>query len=137
MRIHRDLACISRLGDTVPAPADTPHAALRPKENELLAVPASKVYDRGTTMTAATLLDGRDRRSRSRWLNPATAGETWPRSTESRRKVSLNGAEYEVVVKLDESLSTGVVLVYRSFGIPIFEPVSVRISVAEKARGGI
>ena len=121
------------LGDVV-AVSVAPRAALRPKENELLAVPASKVYDRGSTMTAATLLDQRTGAPMV-MLNPATAGKLGLAAGEQAR-VSLNGADYEVVVKLDESLSTGVVLVYRSFGIPISEPVPVSIAVAEKARGG-
>ena len=108
-----------------------PHAALRPKENELLAVPASKVYDRGTTMVAASLLDGRAGVPTVA-VNPATAGK-YGLAAGDPAKVSLNGATYDVIVRLDESLRTGVVLIYRSFGIPISEPVSVMISVAEKA----
>jgi anaerobic selenocysteine-containing dehydrogenase len=112
----------------------TPRAFLRPKENELLAVPASKVYDRGTTMSAVTLLDARTG-SPLVVVHPTTAGKLGLVKGEPAQ-VSLNGADYEVVVKLDESLSTGVVLVYRSFGIPIFEPVPVSIAAAERARGG-
>jgi NADH-quinone oxidoreductase subunit G len=108
-----------------------PHAALRPKENELLAIPASKVYDRGTTMVAARLLDGRAGVPTVA-VNPVTAGKIGLAAGDPA-KVSLNEAEYDVIVKLDESLSTGVVLVYRSFGIPISEPTPVKISVAEKA----
>jgi NADH-quinone oxidoreductase subunit G len=116
--------------DDIPAEGK-PHAALRPKENELLAVPASKVYDRGTTMVAASLLDGRVGVPAVA-VNPATAGRHGLAAGDPA-KVSLNGATYDVIVRLDESLPTGVVLVYRSFGIPISEPVSVMISVAEKA----
>jgi anaerobic selenocysteine-containing dehydrogenase len=68
-------------------------------------------------------------------VHPTTAGKLGLAEGEPAR-VSLSGADYEVVVKLDESLSTGVVLVYRSFGIPIFEPVPVSIAAAEQARGG-
>ena len=121
------------LGDATAASV-VARAALRPKENELLAVPASKVYDRGTTMTAATLLDQRTG-APTVVVNPATAGKLGLTAGDQAR-VSLNGAAYEAVVKLDESLSTGVILVYRSFGIPIFEPVPVSIAAAEKARGG-
>jgi NADH-quinone oxidoreductase subunit G len=112
----------------------TPRPVLRPKENELLAVPASRVYDRGTTMTAATLLEARTGGPLVA-VHPATAGKLGLAEGEPAR-VSLNGSDYEVVVELDDSLSTGVVLVYRSFGIPIFEPVPVSIAAAERARGG-
>jgi NADH-quinone oxidoreductase subunit G len=121
------------VGDAVTTPV-TPRASLRPRENELLAVPASKVYDRGTTMTAATLLEARTDGPLA-VVHPTTAGKLGLAEGEPAR-VSLNGADYEVVVKLDDSLSTGVVLVYRSFGIPIFEPVPVSIAAAERTRGG-
>jgi len=121
------------LGDIALAPA-APHAALRPKEDELLAVPISKVYDRGTTLSAAHLLDGRTG-TPSVVVNPTTAGRLGLALREPAR-VRLNVADYEVVVQLDDSLSTGIVLVYRSFGIPIFEPAPVKIAAAEKARGG-
>jgi len=85
-------------------------------------------------MTAATLLDQRTGAPTVR-VNPAAAGKLGLAAGEQAR-LSLNGAAYEAVVTLDESLSTGVVLVYRSFGIPIFEPVPVSIAAAEKARGG-
>jgi NADH-quinone oxidoreductase subunit G len=104
---------------------------LRPKENELLAVPVSKVYDRGTTMLAASLLEKRAGVP-AIVLNPAAAGKIGLAVGEAV-KIRLNDAEYEVIVKLDESLSTGVVLICRSFGIPISGPASVKISVAEKA----
>jgi NADH-quinone oxidoreductase subunit G len=122
------------LGDTAPVLAAL-RTALRPKENELLAVPASKIYDRGATMTAAALLEARTGRPVA-VVNPAAAGKLGLLQG-ALAQISLNGAEYEVVVKLDESLSAGVVLVYRSFGIPIFEPVIVSIAAAEQARGGI
>jgi hypothetical protein len=47
--------------------------------------------------------------------------------------VSLNGGQYAASARLDESISTGVVLIYRSFGIPISGPAAVTIAVAEKA----
>jgi NADH-quinone oxidoreductase subunit G len=122
------------VGDAVTAPV-TPRASLRPKENELLAVPASRVYDRGTTMTAATLLEARTNGPLAA-VHPATAGRLGLVEGEPAR-VGLNGADYEAVIKLDETLSTGVILVYRSFGIPIFEPVPVSLSAAERTRGGL
>jgi hypothetical protein len=46
--------------------------------------------------------------------------------------VSLNNVEAEVQVKFDESLAEGILLLYRSFGIPISEPTAVTLVVAEK-----
>jgi anaerobic selenocysteine-containing dehydrogenase len=47
--------------------------------------------------------------------------------------VRLSGVEAQAAAVFDESISTGVVLVYRSFGIPISAPTPVTIVVAEKA----
>jgi hypothetical protein len=49
-------------------------------------------------------------------------------------EVSLNGVSYRAKVLLDESISTGVVLIPRSFGIPIKEPVAVKLTALEKAQ---
>ena len=104
---------------------------LRPKENELLAVPVTKVYDLGSTMALAVLL-GQRTGTPSVVLNPATA-EKFGISDGDRAALGLNGAQAQVVARLDESVPAGVLLVYRSFGIPISGPVAASLSVAEKA----
>ncbi len=106
-------------------------AGIRPQEGELVAVPVSKLYDMGTTVVPAKLLDSHIGAA-SVSVNPATAAK-FGILNGGQARVSLNGVEAEVKVKFDESISTGVVLVYRSFGIPISEPTAVAISVAEKA----
>jgi len=106
-------------------------APLRPKEDELLAVPVSKVYDRGTTLISAQLLLQRTGVP-SVILNPVT-GAKFDLSDGDPATVSLNGAQAEVIARFDESIPTGVLLLYRSFGIPISAPVTASISVAEKA----
>lgn len=105
--------------------------ALRPTEDELLAVPVSKVYDLGTTMTPAKLLAQRTGGPRVA-LHPAAAEKLGVHNG-GPVTVRLNGVEAQAVVVFDESISTGVVLVYRSFGIPISAPTPVTIAVAEKA----
>jgi anaerobic selenocysteine-containing dehydrogenase len=96
-----------------------------------LAVPVTKLYDRGTTVAPAKLLESHIGAA-SVVLNPATAGKLGIDNGGPAR-VGLNGVEAEVTVKLDPSIAENVVLVYRSFGIPISEPTVVSISVAEKA----
>ena len=64
-------------------------------------------------------------------VNPATATKLGILNG-GQAMVSLNGVEAAVQVRFDESISIGVVLVYRSFGIPISEPTSVKILVAEQ-----
>jgi NADH-quinone oxidoreductase subunit G len=50
------LVSAAERGETVSIPEVREEAGLRPKEDELLAVPVTKLYDRGTTVTPATLL---------------------------------------------------------------------------------
>ena len=50
-----------------------------------------------------------------------------------RATISLDGTSEEVVVRLDQSISTGVALVPRSMGLPITEPTRVRIKALQKA----
>ncbi len=105
--------------------------ALRPKEDELLAVPVSTVYDLGTTMTPSKLLSQRIGGPRVA-LHPAAAEKLGIHNGHPVT-VRLNGWEARATAVFDESISTGVVLVYRSFGIPISAPTPVTIAVAEKA----
>jgi NADH-quinone oxidoreductase subunit G len=100
-------------------------------EGGLLAVPVTKLYDMGTTVAPAKLLESHIGPA-SVMVNPATAQKLGVENGE-KAKVSLNNIEAEVHVKFDESLAEGIVLVYRSFGIPISEPTAVTLTVAEKA----
>ncbi len=115
-----------------PAPSTSGRGGqMRPKENELVAVPVSKIYDLGVTMAPAKLL-GQRIGAAAVGLNPVTAAKL---NVENGGKVQVqvNGVTAEAIARFDESISTGVVLIYRSFGIPISEPTSVKIVVAEKA----
>ena len=107
----------------------------------LLAVPVTKLYDKGTTMAPAVLLESHTGES-ALTINPAT-GLKIGLSNGGQAKLKLDDLEMEAAVRFDETVSTGVVLVYRSFGIPISEPTTVEllavpqdstISAAEKLR---
>ncbi|MFO7584018.1 MAG: molybdopterin-dependent oxidoreductase, partial [Anaerolineales bacterium] len=106
---------------------------LRPKEDELFAVPITKLYDNGTTVAPAKLLSAHIDRFNGIVLNPATALKLGLENG-SQAQVSLNGVSYPTKVLLDESISTGVILIPRSFGIPIKEPVAVTLTAVEKAQ---
>jgi len=100
-------------------------AAPRPKDNELLAVPVTKLYDRGTTVMPAELLHERIG-DLNVVMHPEAvkglgveAGQTV--------NVSFNGMSGEVVVKVDDTVPTGVVLIPRSMGLAIREPVAVKV----------
>ncbi|GAB4489281.1 MAG: NADH-quinone oxidoreductase subunit NuoG [Anaerolineales bacterium] len=106
---------------------------LRPKEDELLALPITKLYDNGTTVAPAKLLAAHIARFNGVFVNPATA-EKYGLLIGGQAAVSLNGVEVAAKVFADESISTGVVLIPRSFGIPIKEPLAVKLTALEKAQ---
>ncbi len=109
------------------------YSAIRPKEDELFAVPITKLYDNGTTVAPAKLLEAHINRFNGIVLNPATALKLGFENG-SQAEVSLNGVSYPAKVLLDESISTGVVLIPRSFGIPITAPVAVKLTALKKAQ---
>ena len=112
-------------GETVSLPKVQKETALRPKEKELLAVPINKLYDRGLTVSPAELLDQRVGEATVA-LHP-TAAENLGLKAGQRVKISFDGVSGEAVVKLDESISTGVALVPRSMGIAIREPALAKV----------
>ncbi len=113
-------------GETVSIPRVEKEAAPRPKEKELLAVPITKLYDRGTTvMMSANLLRERIG-GPSIALHPEAARNLGVEAGQLVN-VSFDGVSGEAVVKLDDTISVGVVLVPRSMGLPIREPLPAQI----------
>jgi hypothetical protein len=47
--------------------------------------------------------------------------------------LNLDGASEEVVVKVDDTISTGIALVPRSMGLPISGPTEVSLKAVRKA----
>jgi NADH-quinone oxidoreductase subunit G len=115
----------AQAGGTVRIPKVRKEAALRPKEKELLAVPVNKLYDRGVTVSPAELLDARIGEATVS-LHP-DAAQRLGLEAGRRVKVSFNGVSGEAVVKIDDTISTGVALVPRSMGIAIKEPVPAKV----------
>ena len=123
MGVH--LSAAATRGEKVSIHRVQKEAAPRPKENELLAVPVTKLYDRGTTVLPSELLHERIGAT-SISLHPdaaenlgVTAGQTV--------NVSFNGVSGEAVVKLDDTISVGVALIPRSMGLAIHEPVPAKV----------
>jgi len=106
---------------------------LRPKEDELFAVPITKLYDNGKTVAPAKLLKAHIDRFNGVFVNPATA-EKYGLLIGGQAAVSLGGVEVAARVFADQSISTGVVLIPRSFGIPIKEPVAVKLTAINEAQ---
>jgi len=101
-------------------------AAPRPKDNELLAVPVNKLYDRGTTvMMSAHLLH--DRIGGPVIALHPDAAKNLGVEAGQLVNVSFNGVSGEAVVKFDDTISVDVALVPRSMGLAIREPVSAKV----------
>ena len=103
-------------------------------QDGLVAVPVTVLYDRGQTVWPSKLLHQRipnpylvlnpDEAIR---LRLRTSGDSYGPVV-----VELNGSEYLAEIHLDESLPAGLVLVPRSLGLPVLEPVVVKLKLAEK-----
>jgi NADH-quinone oxidoreductase subunit G len=112
-------------GETVRIPRVQKEAAPRPKEKELLAVPITKLYDRGTTVKSAQLLDQRVGET-SVVLHPEAAKRLGVEAGQLV-KISFSGMSGEALVKIDDTISAGVVAVPRSMGLAIREPALVKL----------
>ena len=119
------LSAAATRGEKVSIPKVQKEAAPRPKEKELLAVPVTKLYDRGTTVLPAELLHERIGDA-SVVLHPDVA-KTLGVEAGQTVNISFNGVSGEVVVKLDDTISVGVALIPRSMGLAIREPVAVKV----------
>lgn len=119
------LSAAAMRGETVSIPKVENEAVARPKENELLAVPVTKLYDRGTTVLPAELLHERIGDA-SVILHPEAARNLGVEAGQTVN-VSFNGVSGDAVVKLDDTISVGVALIPRSMGLAIREPVAVKV----------
>lgn len=96
-----------------------------PKEKEVLAVPINKLYDFGVTVNSAKLLAQRIGDAKVS-MNSATAQKLGV-EVNKVAKISFDGVNAEALIKIDESVSANVVLVPRSMGIAIHEPVTGKV----------
>jgi NADH-quinone oxidoreductase subunit G len=113
-------------GETVNIPEVKVEAGLRPKEDELLAVPVTKLYDRGATVAPAELLSKRIGEATIA-LHPDAAKKLGV-EVDAKVKVSFDGVKGEALVKIDETISAGVALIPRSMGLAIREPVAIKVN---------
>jgi NADH-quinone oxidoreductase subunit G len=123
MGVH--LSAAAMRGEKVSIPRVQKEAAPRPKDKELLAVPISKLYDRGTTVASTTLLDQRVG-SLNVSMHPNIAEDMGLEAGQTV-SVSFNGVSGEAAVKIDDTVPVGVALIPRSMGLAIREPVAVRV----------
>ncbi|MEO8357542.1 MAG: NADH-quinone oxidoreductase subunit NuoG [Chloroflexota bacterium] len=120
------LSAAATRGETVDIPQIDKEAAPRPKEKELLAVPITRLYDRGTTvMMSADLL--RDRIGGATIALHPDAAQNLGVEEGQLVNVSFDGVSGDAVVKLDDTIPVGVALIPRSMGLAIREPVPANV----------
>ncbi len=99
-------------------------------ESDLLAVPVTRLYDRGQTVRPSKLLKDRIPHPYVT-MNPVDAGKL--KIAEGYTiQMTLNGSANIVNVQLDTDVPAGVVLVPRSMGMPIARPMAVEIRIMEQ-----
>jgi NADH-quinone oxidoreductase subunit G len=94
---------------------------LRPDEDQWLAVPVTRLYDRGIMVLTSRLLHQRIDGALI-VLHPEMAKML---AVEAGEQIELNGNRLEV--RLDPSVPASVALVPRSMGIPIYAPVAANL----------
>jgi NADH-quinone oxidoreductase subunit G len=101
----------------------------KPIVDGLWAVPVTRLYDRGQTVTPSKLLSERIPQPYV-VLHPVDARPLNLRPGNTVQ-VSLNGTVTLVALQIDRDVPEGFVLVPRSLGMPIFAPTAVEIRVSE------
>jgi NADH-quinone oxidoreductase subunit G len=96
----------------------------------LLGVPVTFLYDRGQTVMPSILLHQRIHPV-CVVLNPDEATQLGI-ATGELVQLQLNGSTTLAAAKLDEGVPAGIALIPRSLGIPIAEPLPMKIQSAEK-----
>jgi NADH-quinone oxidoreductase subunit G len=96
----------------------------------LVAVPITRLYDRGKILWPSRLLHARIGEPRV-LISPATAASLGA-TQGGMVQVSLNGVDYQVKAAVDEAVPEGVVLVPRSFGLPLWAPAPVEVKALEQ-----
>jgi NADH-quinone oxidoreductase subunit G len=97
--------------------------------DQILAVPVTRLYDRGTMVLPSEVIHPRLPQPYI-VLNPKYAHQL--KAAEGMQvNININGTSCAVTVKEDDTLPIGIVLVPRSFGVPITGPTLVNIQLVE------
>jgi NADH-quinone oxidoreductase subunit G len=111
-----------------PNPSPFGGGALRPDEDQWLAVPVTRLYDRGITVVTSGLLQQHIGET-SIILHPDSARSL---DIQPGDILEINGAEAQAV--LDEMVPASVVLVPRSMGLPVGMPVVAKLKKVSGTR---
>jgi NADH-quinone oxidoreductase subunit G len=103
------------------------------KDKRLIAVPVTSLYDHGTMVMPSAVLHPRI---------PQPFLVMHPRDAEAQKaaegmtvNVSVNGASVKMMVRINEAIPAGFVLVPRSMGLALDGPAAVEIKIAEAITG--
>jgi len=122
------LAASAREGAAVTIPQGRKKAALRPQEESVLAVPVTRLYDRGVTVASSGLLKARVGEA-AVLLHPSLAKNL---GLDGLAEIRLNQVTLQLMVRLDETVPASVALLPRSMGIPIGEPAVITLKAAKQ-----
>ncbi len=114
----------------IPAPSLRGRNFLRPDEEQWLAVPVTRLYDCGITVSTSELLRQHIGEA-SVILHPEAARSL---GVQPGDLLEFNGAQAQAV--LDETVPASVVLVPRSMGLPVNMPVVAKLKKASRTRKG-
>jgi NADH-quinone oxidoreductase subunit G len=128
--VHLPLVSGKEVPDKITA---LPRVKVQP--GEILAVPITRLYDRGQLMALTPLLKDRI----STWgvsIHPVEASKLGIEDSQMV-KLKLSGKEIEAEVKVDQDQPESVLLITRNHGIPVSNPAGVEILIPEshKERG--
>ncbi len=129
--LGKHLSNAAQRGEALHLPRLQRSVALRPKARGLLAVPVTKLYDQGVTVSSAGLLKPKIGETFVA-LSPAAAQRLGIEDG-ARVTLSLNGVSREVRVRVDEAIAAGFVLVPRSMGLSIRRPMLARVKMVKSA----
>lgn len=101
--------------------------------SSLMAVPVTRLYDRGILLLPSTVLHHRIPVSHI-IIHPEEASIVGVSEGEMV-KVQFNNVEYQVVARFDEGVPRGIVLIPRSMGLPIHAPTPVGINPSLRVTG--
>jgi NADH-quinone oxidoreductase subunit G len=118
---HPEISIAGREGEEQKEPTSQPVR----HTDRLLAVPVTRLYDRGQTLTASTILEARLAK-RALWINPGDAARLGL-SQSVKVQLIVDGMSFDTDLILDETVPDGVALAPRSVGLPVNKPVEIEL----------
>jgi hypothetical protein len=100
-------------------------------EDTPLAVPITRIYDRGRTLQSSLLLAGRITPPLA--ILSAELAASLGAEAGAPLEVTLGGQSYVVRAEINAELPARVVLIPRSVGLPLTGPTPIRLRLAEHA----